>query len=284
MGTWGPGLYANDLAKDLKSTITSVLRLPIGDSEVVSLLQESFPDPSSGSDEEEYVCFWLIVADQFHKLGIPEPQVFKRAREILESGMDAKTAAFQELSAPDQRKRRKVFEELRERIAKSPAKKPRKTLSKPQPLLMRPGDLISFPLFAHNNCINPYSAKWSYPQERWAAFCVAKADHVFGYLAVYHPLLFVAGFELEAKPTKESLIAAQGWELRCPGTCPKLHFTRMKLEVVGQIDIYEKKVAERFPKMRDGRYQAVNDISLSNWLTIRDAYGSIETLGEISRT
>ncbi len=29
MGTWGPGLYSNDIAKDLKSTIAAVARLPL---------------------------------------------------------------------------------------------------------------------------------------------------------------------------------------------------------------------------------------------------------------
>ena len=38
----------------------------------------------------------------------------------------------------------------------------------------------------------------------------------------------------------------------------------MQLENVGRIDISEERVASIFPGIRDGRYSAVNDISLAN--------------------
>ena len=47
MGAWGPGLYANDLAKDLKSTIGSVLKLPVQPTDLIHLLQD-FPAMRDG--------------------------------------------------------------------------------------------------------------------------------------------------------------------------------------------------------------------------------------------
>lgn len=103
MGTWGPGLYANDLAKDLKSTIASVMRLPHEPADLVRLLEESFPVQSSQRSDEDYTSFWLVVADDFHKRGVNEPSLFQRAIEIVDSGMDLNCPERQEMSASDQR-------------------------------------------------------------------------------------------------------------------------------------------------------------------------------------
>lgn len=266
MGTWGPGLYANDLAKDLKSTISTVTKLPLETAELTTLLTATFPDASRDEQNEDYTPFWLVLADQFHKQAIDDPEVFERAREIIDSGHDLNRPGVAEMSPADQKARAKALNELSARIAKPPAKKARKTLSKPQPLLMQTGDLFVFPLFANGNCINPHSAKWTYQQEAWGAVCIVRSHHVFGYLAVYHPLVIATPFELAHKPTKDSLLEPASWNLRRPGTCSKPHLSRMELELIGNIPIDESLLAKHFPQIRDGRYQAVNDISIANSL------------------
>lgn len=264
MGTWGPGLYANDLARDLKSTIASVIRLPLEHSELVSLLKDSFPGQSSQEDDEEYTSFWLVVADQFHKLGVSDPDVFERAIGIVDSGMDLNCPERKELSALDRRKREKVLAELRERLTKPPPNKARKTLRKPQPLLMNAGDLVIFPVFAHNNCVNPYSSRWTQQQECWGAACIVRSGHVFQYLAYYYPVVLASRFDLSQKPSPAELLASGKWELRRPGTCSKVHFGRMQLEIIDHLTLDQKQLVSHFPEMRDGRYQVINDISISN--------------------
>ena len=282
MGTWGPGLYANDLAKDLKSTITSVLRLPLEPDELVTLLQDSYQEASSQEDDEEYTSFWLALADQFHKKGVHHSDLFARAIDMIDSGSDLERPERLEMSPTDRKKREKTLQELRAQLVTPPPEKPRKTLSKPQPLIMNPGDLLLFPTFAHNNCINPYSKKWSHPQESWRAVYIVRATHVFGYLACYMPVVLSPPLDMEPKPDSSALLAASDWKLRRPGTCSKPHFTRMQLELVEQLPVDEQQLASHFPTMRDGRYQAVNDISISNSLTgAMGNDGTIERLGEI---
>lgn len=284
MGTWGPGLYANDLARDLKPTISSVIRLPFSPSELIRLLEESFPR-AGGKDEvdEDFTTFWLVVADQFHKQGIDEPSVFARAIEIIDSGSDLNCPERLEFSSADRRQREKALRALRERLATPPPNKTRKTLSKPQPLLMQTGDLVVYPLFAHRNCINPYLSRWTHPQEGWGVACIVRSGHVFEYLACYHPVVLVSPFELTPKPGPADLHLAGPWELQRPGTCSKLHFQRMQLEIIDSLTLDPNRIAERFPQMRNGRYQAVNDISLSNSLgPCRGEGAFVESLGEIA--
>lgn len=285
MGTWGPGLYANDLAKDLKSTIASVMRLPHEPADLVRLLEESFPVQSSQRSDEDYTSFWLVVADDFHKRGVNEPSLFQRAIEIVDSGMDLNCPERQEMSASDQRIRKAILAELRERFTKPPQSKKRKTLGKPQPLVLNAGDLFVYPVFEYGQCVNPYSSRWNRDQEAWGAACILRSGHVFEYLACYWPLVLSSRFELACKPTTVDLLSIgkqslecpprlsrqlkpelepnAKWELKRPGTCSKIHFQRLQLEILNRLPIDEKALARNFPEMRDGKYQTVNDISIS---------------------
>ena len=48
-----------------------------------------------------------------------------------------------------------------------------------------------------------------------------------------------------------------------PGTCSKIHFERLQLELLCRLPIDERALALDFPEMHDGKYQTVNDISVS---------------------
>jgi hypothetical protein len=43
MGSWGSGLYASDIASDLRAMIGAVLRLPFDDERLVDILCEREP-------------------------------------------------------------------------------------------------------------------------------------------------------------------------------------------------------------------------------------------------
>jgi hypothetical protein len=51
MGAWGVGLYSNDVALDLKSTVASVLRLPFSPDDALAVLVENEPALSDPADE-----------------------------------------------------------------------------------------------------------------------------------------------------------------------------------------------------------------------------------------
>ncbi|WP_254507370.1 hypothetical protein [Anatilimnocola floriformis] len=264
MGAWGAGLYANDLAMDLKATIASVVRLPLGTDELIKLLEDTYSEVIEDEDDDSYTSFWLVTADQFHKRGIPSARLFQRAFEIVDSGLDLKILEELEMSPGDLRKRGKVLQELRTRLAEPVAEKKRKTLKKPESFVVQAGDVFLIPLFAHNNCINPYFAEWSEPQEQWGAACIVKSTHIFDYLAVYQPLLLTTNFPLKKKPGFDEVLQATPWGLQRPGTCSKTHFARMKFEKIGQIKVDEVKLAKAFPEMDDGRSEAISDVSIAN--------------------
>ena len=69
MGAWGAGLYANDDALDLRSSLAAVCRLPYDGDQLVELLSRLNPD-SHDATCEGHSTFWLVIADQFHKRGI----------------------------------------------------------------------------------------------------------------------------------------------------------------------------------------------------------------------
>src|SRR5579863_6152156 len=87
MGTWGPGLYSNDIAADLKGTEDGALRVPVGADEVVDLLRQCEPrldEPES----EDYASCWFVVADRFHRCGLRHEPTLRLVRSLLASGVD----------------------------------------------------------------------------------------------------------------------------------------------------------------------------------------------------
>jgi hypothetical protein len=55
----------------------------------------------------------------------------------------------------------------------------------------------------------------------------------------------------------------------------------MRLETIGKLPLDQQRLANQLPPLRDGRYQAVNDVSISNSLTIASNDGTIARLEQI---
>jgi hypothetical protein len=77
VGVWGSGLYSGDFALDLRCTVKAVARLPFDGDKLVELIGGTEPGVANEPQNEEHFTFWLVVADQFAKLGI----VCERLRE-----------------------------------------------------------------------------------------------------------------------------------------------------------------------------------------------------------
>ena len=279
MGTWGPGLYANDLARDLKPTVTAVASLPFEGPRLTEILIESYPGPAGDREDEEHTTFWLVLADQLHRKGIEAPDVYARAIEIVESGEDLRMQERNDMSPADLKKRGKALEKLAGELKQPLPSKPRKTLKAPQPLLMSVGDVYLFPIDEHGGCFNPYTATARFDSVDWGAAIIVAAGHAFDYLAYYIPIVIDRRMHVGAKPTLEELLDFEPWRLERPGTCSRAHFARMRLEKIGEVPIDPDRVKSAFPKIRDGRYEAVNDISISNSLRVQEGprYGPDQT-------
>ena len=73
VGAFGPGLYADDFAADLRTTVSTVCRLPLSRPELVATL-EALEPAAAMPEDEDYTTFWLVVADQLHRRGIRSGQ------------------------------------------------------------------------------------------------------------------------------------------------------------------------------------------------------------------
>ena len=275
MGTWDVGLYANDMALDLKAAVGAVIQVPVDGPQLVKLLADAYPQASGDEADEDYTIFWLALADQFHRRGIACGEVVEKAIALIDSGRDLEMQAALGMTPADLRKREKVLRALREHLLQPVPQKPRKTLKKPQPLLLQTGDVIVFPIDDGGHTFNPYYSEMIWKKHfpgpwepvDWGAAVIINCGHAFGYLAYYTPLVILDRLNVTEKPTLDSL-RSQTWFLKESGTCSKTHFQRMRLEAIGRISIDPQRLRARFPEMDDGIKAAASDISISNDLTV----------------
>jgi hypothetical protein len=142
MGAWGGGLYDSDFARDLKGTINGVLRAPLSDEEVLAEIWASHGEGAVAADALDY---WLVLADQLERRGIRRQDVFERAIAIVEAG--EVVAMLEQLEAEPKTiaERRKETAKLVERLRDPRPAKPRRPLKTPQPLLLEPGEALTWP-------------------------------------------------------------------------------------------------------------------------------------------
>jgi hypothetical protein len=250
MGVWGSGLYSGDFALDLRAAIRAVVRLPFNSDRLAEILCESEPTAANDPTDEDHTTFWLIVADQFARRGIVCDRVRQKAFKIIDAGEDIATLKELGMAESELRKRRKVLQDVRTRVAVASVSKPRAVL-KPQPLLMDLGDIIIFPTRG-GACFNPY-----YPKARmnmdgaawipdgWTAAVIVGCGRVFEFLSWYTPLTVTES--RQAKPDVDQLRGDILWRLRLPGTCSPIQFKRMELEKIGSLAIDPEKVRGCFP-------------------------------------
>ena len=233
MGAWGGGLYDSDFALDLKGTIECVLRAPLSDDEV---LAEVWASHGEGAVEADALDYWLVLADQFERRGIRRPDVFARALAIVGAGDDLAMLAALEAEPRTIAERRKQTVKLAERLRDPRPAKRRRPLKKPEPLLLDPGEALTWPT-DRGDAINPYVAEESlwklggFTQDGWGFGIVTDAGHQFHVLAYY--AVQVLKWRRAERPSPE--LAAHC--ARSPyhyGTTSKLHLTRSRVERLGR--------------------------------------------------
>ena len=110
MGAWGTGLYSSDMAADMRATIKSVLRLPLDEDRIVTILRDCEGRTADNPNDEDYATFWLVLADQFEKRGVAHPATREKAIAIIDRGEDLDMMEKRGMKPADLRKRgTKVF-------------------------------------------------------------------------------------------------------------------------------------------------------------------------------
>jgi hypothetical protein len=234
MGAWGGGLYDSDYALDLKATIKGVLRAPLSDDEV---LAEIWASHGEGAMEADALDYWLVLADQFERWGIRRPDVFERAIAIAEAGEDVATLEQLEAEPKTIAERRKETTKLLARLRDPRPAKPRRPLKTPQPLLLEPGEALTWPT-DRGNSINPYVREdllWKlggFTQDGWGFGIVTDAGHHYQVLAYY--AVQVLKWRRAERPSPELAV-------HCPrsahryGTINELQLKRARVERLGRV-------------------------------------------------
>jgi hypothetical protein len=233
VGAWGPGLYSDDFALDLKTTVSTMCRLPISGSEIVRLLTELI---CVTPDDEAYTTFWLVVADQLHRRGIRSEAV-DRAVAIIEDGSDLRLLHHLGMAETDLRKREAMLRELREELTAPLPDRERRTLKKPQPFVAHSGEVYTFEVDSRGSSYNPYGtdpAEASFHPVGWGAVMVLRAGRMCEYLAWYQ--LAPALNPGLSRPTLEEAIETIDPSHNDVGTLPRSHMKRVGLQLLGRIE------------------------------------------------
>jgi len=270
MGAWGTGLYANDFAADLKSTVAALATLPFDGDRIADILRQESAEILADTEDADYTTFWLVVADQFEKKGICCESVRKTAVQIIESGQDLKLMAAVEMSSKDLKQRQKVLNELKSRLSEPIPPRPRKTIKAPPPLLMNVGDLFTYPV-SQGSPLNPYLSNpraddpgWNL--DGWATMLIIDAGFAFDFLPWYRPITTAV---MSKQPLGiEDLPSAGRWFLRNPGTASGTHLKKMELLKIAALKVNRGKIVTRFSPFKSDVSYAVNDISISNQMSV----------------
>jgi len=271
VGVWGSGLYAGDLAADLRAAVGAVSRLPFDGDRLAEILSGIEPSAAKNSSDEDHTTFWLILADQFAKRGISSAVVRDKALEIIDTGADLVLLAKLGMKPADLKNRQAILTDLRSRIAAPLTEKRRPVLKKPQSFVMDAGDVFIYPT-SKGHCINSYFPtkeriipKWT--QDGWSAAVIVETGRAFDFLTWYRPLTVESAFT--STPGIQELRAASPWLLRSPGTCSPIHFKRLELKKLASLHVDAAKLNARFPNLRPGTSKAINDVSIANELSVQ---------------
>jgi hypothetical protein len=268
MGFWGVSLYAGDFAMDLKSAVAAVARLPLTEDEILEALRSTERDAADDPGDPDHTTFWLVLADQLARRGLYPNEARQRALEIIDG--DGDIARLTSLGAGDSdlRKRRAQLASIKAALVAA-RPKARKTLAKPQPLVMSEGEVLAYPTSA-GKPINPYFKSKSFipnwRQDGFGMLAVIETGHVFGYLAWFRVVTLEGA---RAQPLAMTAIWQEPlWTLCRPGTCSPAHFRRMELQRVGQVGIDRDALAKLFPNLPSPRSAAIIDKSIANHLAV----------------
>lgn len=271
MGTWGSGLYSNDMAGDMRSSIKAVLRLPFDEDRIVEILRENEQAAADNPNDEDHTVFWLVLADQFERHGVAHSQTLSKALEIIDGESDLKMMEKRGMKPADLRKRGAMLSELRSRLVAAPStSKPRKTIKAPEPFVFETNILYACPVMGSGaRVVRKYPDGSLWIPDGWRQFVILNRGRAFEFLAWYQPLV-------SKKPVQEKPLISQAeddlwWQLDSPKTCSARKFSFNEIEAVGPLPIDVAKARDRFPARQrgvylgyDGRSAAINDIGIGN--------------------
>ncbi len=268
MGAWGPGLYSNDFALDLRSTLKALARLPFDGDRILEIARESMPEEANDSKSTDYPTFWLVLADQFHKRGIASDRPRDVALAIIDSGVDATNMRELGMSEANLQKRSRKLSELRTRLLDTPPGNRSPQLNKPQTFILDIGDVFIYPVL-RGDAINPYfpdyRGKFDWKPDAWASCIILNRGRAFDFFSWY--TILTAKHAMAVIPPIADL-KQRAWVFQGTGTCSRTHLKKLEFERIGTVNLDAGRIHDVFGELPDGTWEAAQDISIANRLGV----------------
>lgn len=138
MGAWGPGIFSDDTASDIRGEYREILEDQVPDDEAARRVIEAYRHLDA---DEEHVL-WLALAASQSQLGRLDTEVKARALDVIDNGRGLQL--WEEAGPKELAKRKAALAKLRDQLTgPQPA---RKTVRRPwrHETDLRPGDVLSF--------------------------------------------------------------------------------------------------------------------------------------------
>lgn len=213
MGSWGTGLFADDMALDIKDEYIKYFREGKSPEEIVALLKKEFQIQDNNDDDFFWVCLSVVQWDHGHLTAHVKERALTGLSCLWDPGVWERPA--------DMAKRKALEEKVKTKL-ESPqpaAKKPPKFRAKKSK--WRVGEIYSFQFMDFRNrttCHKKY-AEFSF---KYGAFCVVGmelvADEERGGVLDEWPVVMIYDSITDERPTLKELdacpmIMVQGDEL-----------------------------------------------------------------------
>jgi hypothetical protein len=140
MGAWGPALFSDDIASDVRSDYRALIEDGAEDDAATQRVLDSYTDALNDSDDGPVV--WLALAFTQSKIGRLDPAVAARALQIIDNGEGM--SRWHEQGARAAASRESALAKVRAQLAGP--QPPRRRLSPPwrHVTALGPGDVLAF--------------------------------------------------------------------------------------------------------------------------------------------
>lgn len=138
MGAWGPGIFSDDTASDIRGDYRELVEGQVPDDEATSRVIASY----SRLDPDEEHILWLALASSQSSLGRLDAEVKSRALEIIDAGRGLEL--WEQAGPKELAKRKAALAKLRDQL--TGPQPDRRVLRRPwrHETDLRPGDVLSF--------------------------------------------------------------------------------------------------------------------------------------------
>ncbi|MDQ1485327.1 MAG: hypothetical protein QOJ62_1020 [Actinomycetota bacterium] len=138
MGAWGPGIFADDTASDIRGEYRELLEDQVSDGEATHRVIEAYRHLDA---DEEHVL-WLALAATQSQLGRLDDEVHARALDVIDNGRGLEL--WEQAGPRELAKRKAALAKLRAQLTRP--QPDRKTVRRPwrHETELLPGDILSF--------------------------------------------------------------------------------------------------------------------------------------------